>query len=60
MSPPVVYRYRNGTEGTFYGGELRLDHRLSDLFSWWLGAGYVNGTDDFYNEPAMGIISGYQ
>ncbi len=55
LGAPVVYRYRNGTEGVFYGGELRLDHRLGDAFSWWLGVGYVHGQDELYDEPAMGM-----
>jgi iron complex outermembrane receptor protein len=55
LSPPVVYRYINGEEAEFYGGELRLDQALSERLSWRGAASYVWGEDTTFNEPVFGL-----
>lgn len=55
LSPPVVYRYVNGTRATFYGGELHLRQRLGDHAQWRAGLSYVRAEDEAFHEPAIGI-----
>jgi outer membrane receptor protein involved in Fe transport len=55
MSFPVVYRHINGDQALFAGGELRLDHRATEHFSWWTSVNYVRAEDTLYDEPAFGI-----
>jgi len=55
LSPPVVYRYVNGSEAVFYGGELLLDQRVSSAFSWRASLSYVWGEDRAFDEPVLGL-----
>ena len=55
LSPPVVFRYVNGSEATFYGGELLLRQRVNDLVSWRGSLAYVRGEDEELNEPVLGV-----
>jgi len=55
MSSITVYRYVNGPEATFYGGEVQVSRQLGP----YLGArgrlDYLWGEDQFFNEPVIGI-----
>ncbi|MEM9291415.1 MAG: TonB-dependent receptor [Acidobacteriota bacterium] len=55
LSPPLVYRYVNGSEATFWGGELALRGPLADDWSSWLVVDWVRGEDEELNEPALGM-----
>ena len=55
LSPPVVFRYVNGDEATFLGGELELGLQLSSGWDWWLAADYVRAEDETFDEPVLGI-----
>lgn len=55
LSPPVVYRYVNGSEATYYGGEIDLDHRLHPRFSWRTSVAWVRAQDEELDEPVLGI-----
>ena len=55
LSPPVVFRYVNGSEASFYGGELLLRQRLNDLVSWRGSLSYVRAEDEALDEPVLGI-----
>ncbi len=55
LSPPVVFRYVNGSEATFYGGELLLQQRLNDRVSWRGSLAYVRGEDEELDEPVLGV-----
>ncbi len=55
LSPPVVFRYVNGSEATFYGGELLLRQRLGDRVSWRGSLAYVRGHDRALDEPVLGV-----
>ncbi len=59
LSPPTVYRYVNGQEATFYGGEARLDHRLEQVgtvqFAWHVALSWIRGEDEALDEPVLGI-----
>ncbi len=55
LSPPVVFRYVNGSEATFYGGELLLRQRLNDRFAWRGSLSYVRGDDEALDEPVLGV-----
>ena len=54
LSPPVVFRYVNGSEATFYGGELLLRQRVGDRVSWRGSLSYVRGEDEALDEPVLG------
>lgn len=54
LSPMTVYRYRNGDEAEMLGGELQVDHRASDRFSWRAGLSYLDGEDTLFDEPLFG------
>ncbi len=55
LSPPVVFRYVNGTQATFWGGELLFQHRAGDLVSWRGALAYVRADDEALDEPVLGI-----
>ncbi len=55
LSPPVVFRYVNGSEATFYGGELLLRQRLNDRVAWRGSLSYVRGDDEALAEPVLGV-----
>ncbi|MEM7353731.1 MAG: TonB-dependent receptor [Acidobacteriota bacterium] len=55
LSPPVVFRYVNGSEATFYGGELLLRQRINNHFSWRGSLAYVRAEDEALDEPVLGI-----
>ncbi|SHK72633.1 TonB-dependent receptor [Rhodothermus profundi] len=54
LSPPVVFRYVNGT-ATFYGGELTLALRLHPALTLTTTGSYLWGRDETRNEPAFGV-----
>ena len=51
----TVYRYVNGDEARFWGGEIRLDHRVSSRVSWRLQLDSTRGADETFDEPVLGI-----
>ncbi|MEM8963873.1 MAG: TonB-dependent receptor [Acidobacteriota bacterium] len=53
LSPQTVYRYVNG-EADFWGGELRLDHRVNRNVAWHIALDQVRGEDTTFDEPAFG------
>ncbi len=55
LSPPVVFRYVNGTRATFWGGELLLRQRLGDRVSWRASLSWVRGEDEAFGEPVLGL-----
>ncbi len=55
LSPPIVYRYVNGDDGVFWGGEARVDHRIGRRLSWRASASWVRGEDTLFDEPAFGM-----
>jgi iron complex outermembrane receptor protein len=55
LSPPIVFRYVNGTEADFYGGELLLDQSVGDFFEWRGTLSYVRAQDELFDEPVLGI-----
>ncbi|MEM9407307.1 MAG: TonB-dependent receptor, partial [Acidobacteriota bacterium] len=55
LSPDTVFRYVNGDEARFWGGEVRLDHRVSSRFSWRLQLDSTRATDESFEEPVLGI-----
>lgn len=55
LSPNTVYRYVNGDEARFWGGELRLDQRVSPRFSWRVQLDSTRATDEAFDEPVLGI-----
>ena len=55
LSPPVVFRYVNGSRATFYGGELVLRQRFGDAVSWRGSLAYVRGEDQALDEPVLGV-----
>ena len=55
LSPPVAFRYINGSEATFWGGELSLNHRVDERLSWRGTLAYVRADDALFDEPALGI-----
>ena len=55
LSPPVVFRYVNGSEATFFGGELLLRQRLSAAVSWRGSLAWVRGEDEALGEPVLGV-----
>ncbi|MEM1179098.1 MAG: TonB-dependent receptor [Acidobacteriota bacterium] len=55
LSPPTVFRYVNGDRATYYGAELRIDHRAHDRFTWRADLTWVRATDDELDEPVLGI-----
>jgi iron complex outermembrane receptor protein len=55
LSPNLVYRYVNGDEARFSGGEVQLRHRATDRVEWRASASYVRGEDTLFGEPAFGV-----
>lgn len=55
LSPPTVFRFVNGDEATFYGGEIQLRQRLSGGFSWHASAAWIRADDKALDEPVLGI-----
>ncbi len=55
LSPPVVFRYVNGDEATFLGGELELGYQVSEAWAGWLAVDYIRAQDETFNEPVLGI-----
>ena len=52
---PVVYRYVNGDEARFRGGELRVEQRASERLEWRAALSYVRGEDRTFDEPVFGL-----
>ena len=55
LSPPTVFRYVNGRQATYYGGELVLRHRINKVVSWHGSLSYVHAEDEALGEPVLGI-----
>lgn len=55
LSPPVVYRYVNGTRADFRGGEVALSQRLDEHWSWNGSVSWIRGEDRAFDEPAFGM-----
>jgi len=59
LSPRTVYRYVNGDEATFWGGEAELRGLVAleraGTLAWRLGVGSVRGRDETFDEPAFGV-----
>ncbi len=59
LSPPVVFRYINGDRATYYGGELRIDHRILKegpvTLDGYGSLSYVWAEDEALDEPVLGI-----
>ncbi|HJO03039.1 MAG TPA: TonB-dependent receptor [Acidobacteriota bacterium] len=54
LSPPVVFRYVNA-KATFWGFESNLVIHATDNLALSASASYLRGTDDRFDEPALGI-----
>lgn len=55
LSPPVVFRYINGTGAQFYGGEVRARRALGSLIEWRGSLSSVWAEDESLDEPLIGI-----
>ena len=55
LSPPIVYRFINGDEATFSGGEAWARSRFGDWFHFDGSLSYVRGEDREFDEPAFGL-----
>ncbi|MEL7059560.1 MAG: TonB-dependent receptor [Acidobacteriota bacterium] len=55
LSPPTVYRYRNGDEARAVGLEAAIDHRVNDRLSWRLDASWLRADDETFDEPQLGV-----
>ncbi|RMG48907.1 MAG: TonB-dependent receptor [Acidobacteria bacterium] len=55
LSPPIVFRYINGTGAQFYGGEVRVRRALGPLIGWRGSLSSVWAEDESLNEPVIGI-----
>lgn len=55
LSPTTVYRYLNGDEARFSGGEIRVRHRATERVEWSASASYVRGEDKLFDEPVFGL-----
>lgn len=55
MSYSVVYRYLNGPEAIFYGGELQVRRQLGPYAEARGALSYIWGEDRFFNEPVIGM-----
>ena len=55
LSPPTVFRYINGTEANFYGFDLSARQGMGKYLDGRASLSYVRGTDEFLNEPVIGI-----
>ena len=55
LSPPLVYRYINGTRAEYLGGELVLEQPLGEHFRWRFVSSYVRADDRLFDEPTLGV-----
>jgi len=55
MSPDTVYRYINGEEARYYGGEARVRHRFARRWHWRASLNYTWAEDTMLDEPVYGI-----
>lgn len=55
LSPPTVFRYVNGDQATYWGGELKLRQRVDEHWSWQAAVAYVRAQDKALDEPVLGI-----
>lgn len=55
MSSTTVYRYINGPEAVFYGGEVELARDIGRYFGARGRLDYLWGADGFFDEPVIGI-----
>ncbi len=56
LSPPTVFRYVNGSQASYYGGELQLRHRVNQRLAWRGSVSYVRAEDEALDEPVLGIM----
>ena len=55
LSPPVVFRYINGSQARFHGAELTLEQELSPISRFRGFLSYVRGVDELFGEPILGL-----
>ena len=55
LSPPVVYRYINGSRAEYLGGELSLRQRIGSQWAWRASVAWLEGDDEELDEPMVGI-----
>ncbi len=55
LSPPQVYRYINGRRAEYLGGELELQHRIDNRWSWRGNVSWTEADDLELDEPMVGI-----
>jgi iron complex outermembrane receptor protein len=55
LSPPLVFRYINGSEARFHGAELTLEQDLTSVFRLRGFLSYVWGVDELFGEPILGL-----
>ena len=55
LSPPVVFRYINGSQARFHGAELTLEQELPPVFRFRGFLSYVWGMDELFGEPILGL-----
>ena len=55
LSPPVVFRYVNGSQARFHGAELTLEQELLPIFRLRGFLSYVWGVDELFGEPILGL-----
>jgi len=54
-SVPTVFRYVNGPGAEYYGAEAGLEVRFAEDWSAAATAAWLRGTDELYDEPALGV-----
>lgn len=55
LSPTTVYRYINGDEASFFGAEFSWRQSLGEDWTLAIGASYLRGDDETFDEPAFGV-----
>ncbi len=55
LSPPLVFRYINGSQARFRGAELTLEQDLTSVFRLRGFLSYVWGVDELFGEPILGL-----
>lgn len=55
LSPLTVFRYVNGDEAVYWGGEAGLRQSVGAFFSWRGSVSYVRARDTALDEPVFGI-----
>ncbi len=55
LSPPLVFRYINGSQARFHGAELTLEQELAPVFRLRGFLSYVWGEDELFGEPILGL-----